>query len=539
MTTPFEEGNPNAKICILGEAPSHVEIKRNRPLVGPSGELLDNLLHMANIARRECYITNVFEQKVRKTISGNIVDTDGELLWSTNKGFTGTGMELAQGCLQRLENFKGNVIIALGATALSLLYGEQAIMKWRGSVLTSKQGYKIVPTVHPAAVLRGNYLWRYLLISDLVKAKETSDFPEVPGEDYSMIINPSHTEIMEYMKYCKEQKRLATDIECLNHQVSCFCLTPNVKESMCVPLYDEEGRDRWSVEQEAEIWTGYADLMGDESIMKINQNIIFDMGFLFTQNHIHTKGPIGDPMIAHHIMWPDFNKGLDFICSMHTNMPYYKDDGKVWMQPHADPYVFWKYNARDGIAALKCWEELDPLLDDGYRDTYNDTIDLFPSLLFMMARGMKVDTTNLQETKMDVQRKIEEKERELIEVADYEFNFNSPKQCQTYFYIHKGIKPYVSRKTGKPTTDDMAMARIYRRYRLKEAKIIQELRALSKLYGTYLDVQIDKDSWIRSSYNPRGTNTGRLSSSKNIFGGGMNMQNLHPEFKGFLVADND
>jgi DNA polymerase I-like protein with 3'-5' exonuclease and polymerase domains len=154
----------------------------------------------------------------------------------------------------------------------------------------------------------------------------------------------------------------------------------------------------------------------------------------------------------------------------------------------------------------------------------------------MMTRGIAVDVDRLKETKIDVQKKIKEREDELEKVADYPFNPASPKQCQEYFYSHKGHKPYVSRSTGRPTTDDKAMSRIFRRFRYPEAKLVQELRSLNKLSGTYLEVEYDKDERVRCSYNPRGTTTGRLSSSKTIFGTGMNLQNLHPEFKGFLVA---
>ena len=161
---------------------------------------------------------------------------------------------------------------------------------------------------------------------------------------------------------------------------------------------------------------------------------------------------------------------------------------------------------------------------------------MFPCLLYMMTRGIAVDVDRLKETKIDVQKKIKEREDELEKVADYPFNPASPKQCQEYFYSHKGHKPYVSRSTGRPTTDDKAMSRIFRRFRYPEAKLVQELRSLNKLSGTYLEVEYDKDERVRCSYNPRGTTTGRLSSSKTIFGTGMNLQNLHPEFKGFLVA---
>jgi len=154
-----------------------------------------------------------------------------------------------------------------------------------------------------------------------------------------------------------------------------------------------------------------------------------------------------------------------------------------------------------------------------------------------MTKGMKVDEERLQKTKIEVEGKIEAKRAELTEVVGYELNPLSPKQCQEHFYIRKGLKPYISRKTGNPTTDDKALARIFRRTRLPEAKLCQEIRSLEKLHGTYLEVDVDKDGRIRSSWNPRGTNTGRLSSSETITGSGMNFQNLHSEFKGFLVAD--
>jgi hypothetical protein len=49
-------------------------------------------------------------------------------------------------------------------------------------------------------------------------------------------------------------------------------------------------------------------------------------------------------------------------------------------------------------------------------------------------------------------------------------------------------------------------------------------------------VAFDADGRLRCSWNPRGTKFGRLSSSQTIFGTGMNLQNLSPKFKGFIVA---
>lgn len=541
MTNMYEEGDKESPICIVSISSGRIEARQGQPLAGPHGQIFDQCLHMAKIVRKEVYILTIFNIEIKQDIKSTwIKDLDNEFLWTKKSGLTELGLVAIKPFLDRVNNCKANVLVPLGGPALDILFNDIRIMKWRGSVLPGSDlidNRKIVPSLDPRQILKGKYLWRHLLVNDLSKAREQSFNREINIVKRTLIINPTFSEAIDYMHEAKKLYSFGSDIECLNHQVSCFCIAPSSLESMCIPLVVQGGRHRWSLEEEEAIWLLYASLLGDEKIMKINQNIIFDIGFLFSQMNIHTYGPIGDTMIAHHIMYPDFPKGLDFLCSMHTDIPYYKDDGKLWQKPWNDLELFWEYNARDGVAACAIWEEMDLLLDkDGYRQVYNDTIDLFPSLLYMMNRGIAVDRKELEITKEQVKSEIIQKEKYLIEVSDYPFSPTSPKQCQEYFYVNKGIKPYVNRSTGRPTTDDKAMSRIYRRYHFKEAKVVQELRSLHKLLGTYLEVGIDSDDRIRSSYNPRGTTTGRLSNSQTIFGTGMNMQNLHPEFKTFLIA---
>jgi DNA polymerase I-like protein with 3'-5' exonuclease and polymerase domains len=155
----------------------------------------------------------------------------------------------------------------------------------------------------------------------------------------------------------------------------------------------------------------------------------------------------------------------------------------------------------------------------------------------MMSRGVQLNTDTLNEVKARVKKEHEAKLSELVAASDYEFNPGSPKQCIEYFYGHKGISPYINRKTSKPTADDKAMARIFRKFELVEARLVQECRSLAKLLGTYLEVEYDKDKRLRCFYDPRGTKSGRLSSSKTIFDKGLNFQNLDPRFKGFITTD--
>src|SRR3954452_21739939 len=57
-------GNPNAKILIIGEAPSFEEEANERPFVGSSGRILDELLKNSGIHRSQCWVTNVFKYMI-------------------------------------------------------------------------------------------------------------------------------------------------------------------------------------------------------------------------------------------------------------------------------------------------------------------------------------------------------------------------------------------------------------------------------------------------------------------------------------------
>jgi uracil-DNA glycosylase len=540
-------GSPDAKILFLAEAPSYMELKVGAPLVGPSGDVFKNCLHQAGLARSQAYILNIWPYRVWKNErTGDFYVYDSrrapeDMLWHHNKGFTELGRADAQATLQRIERSSANIIVTMGAQAMELMLGDRRpIMKWRGSVLKGFNGRKVMPTVHPAATLHGTYVWRYLIADDFKKAKRHSDSPELVLPKRTILLKPRLNEVLEYIRHCRARGKFATDLEVVYHQVHCFCMCPQPDEAMVVPLVWEGQEPYWDIDAEIEIWKAYAEAMADEKVAKVNQNLIgFDIPFLLMQNNIFTYGPIYDTMIAQHIMYPDFNKGLDFIASVHTDEPYYKDEGKMWKGTGGSLEQFWIYNGKDGCVALEAWENLAAeMTTDGYWQTYNMTARLRNPLNFMYLKGFRVDQAGLEITKARVKGAIAQKQAELNAITGIELNVQSPKQCNTYFYETKRCHVYTN-KDGNPSTDDKCLTRIYRRYNLPEAKLVQEVRALMKLSGTYLEMIFDADSRMRCGWKPRGTWTGRLSSSKTIFGTGMNQQNLHPEFKEFLTADGD
>ena len=542
MPTPYEDGDPGAPICVLGEAPSNVEMKLGRPFVGPSGDVFKELLNTAGLSRRDCYVLNVWPWQVTKDRLGNIYSPYNEKLWDRNKGFTEQGDLESIPTIDKVRRCKANCVLTLGNPALdALISGHRPIGKWRGSPLYSKRvGKKLIPTFHPAATLHGVYVWRYLILWDLGKLKEELESPELTLPDRNLITAPTWSEVTEYFDLCTAAGRVCTDLEVINNHVNCFSLSYRKDEALTVPLVSERGEPYWSENEEIEIWLKYARLMGDENVQKINHNMIgFDAVFLLDKCNIYMHGNIGDTMIAQSILYPDFRMGLDMTASIHLRQPYWKDEGKIWKPNHNISWdQFQRYCGLDASCTLECWEILsEEMSRDGYWPTYNMTVALKEPLAYMTIRGLKVDREGLEKAKRAIEAKLSERSEELKKVAEYEFNPLSPKQCAEYFYEHCRNEPYRN-ATGGISTDDKALSRLVRKATKgsREAKVVQEIRALNKLKSTYLEVELDGDDRLRCSWNPRGTIFGRLSSSQTIAGTGMNLQNLHPEFKGFIVA---
>lgn len=539
------EGPRDAKIAFVGEAPGAEENKVGRPFVGPAGGLFDSCLRAAGIVRSQCYITNLV-----KTLPGPPKAPTDISKYYNKKGWTLTpsGNEARAQLVEELKGVSANIIVALGGPAISALTGPRSPLKWRGSIVPSAEGLfdrprKILCSLHPAYSLRGNYTTRYTIVSDFQKGVKYSELPGWDLPEKTLVVDMSFEEALAWIEHFKNQPSVAFDIEVTNHEVSCISFSSNGDIAVSIPFFNY-----WNEEQEIMLWKSIGELLNNPKIEKIGQNITgFDNSFLAQRNGIVVKGPIKDTMVAQHIMYPDFPKGLDFICSIRTDQPYYKDDGKQWRNVKDWP-KFRRYNAMDSVvtfeSATDIWQELK---DTGYERTYEITQRIFPVILYMSCRGIKANKEKLAEASRNVQGKIDTLQEELNRVVGHELNPSSPKQCIAYFYGELGLPPYTKStyedgeyKT-RVTCDDKALQRMCKpttsRPAIPAAKLVQELRGLIKLKGTYLDVEFDVDGRLRCAINPRGTVTGRLSTQETVFETGTNMQNLPPEVKIFLEAD--
>lgn len=532
---------PGAKIALVGQSPGNEELKHGRPFYerAPAGGLLTQCLNFAYIQRSTCHITNLFKEHPP---GGNI----SKWLSISEKGVvneTPKYHEALQELEAELREISPNVIVALGKEATYALVGTPDLGKWRGSVLESSliPGQKVIPSWHPAGCLVSrNYLGRFALVADLRKTKYQGEFPGVNLRERTLEIAKTIDDVHRWTDDISKRKiPFAFDIEVLNRQVSCISLSYNYSFAICIPFVHEGHKSYWTESDEAFVWRSLSDILSNPEIPKMGQNLLFDISFLAWMNNIITRGPILDTMIAQALLYPDLAKGLDFLCSIHTDVPYYKDEGKFWKTSQIKNWKQgWEYNAKDSVVIPEIWPKLEKELQaKKMMETYNRVVSTFPALTFMMIKGIKVNRTEMAAYSQSLEESYNTLAEELKEICGFDLNPNSHKQVSTYFYIYKKLKPYTKRG-GSITTDDTAMLRIERKG-FREAEIIRWMRKIKKLKGTYLDISLDEDDRLRSSINPVGATTGRISTSKNIFGNGMNTQNQPPESRVFLVPDDN
>jgi DNA polymerase len=162
--TVFGEGNPDALIMFIGEAPGEDEDRSGRPFVGKAGQLLTKILLSVGIQREEVYIANM----VKCRPPGNRTPT----------------LEEVEACFPYLEAqiaiVNPSVIVTLGSVSTGYLLGtKEPMSKLRGQWFDWRGGKRIFPMFHPSFLLRHESRVpgspKYLTWQDIQEVKRVYD----------------------------------------------------------------------------------------------------------------------------------------------------------------------------------------------------------------------------------------------------------------------------------------------------------------------------------------------------------------------------
>jgi uracil-DNA glycosylase len=135
----FGVGNPNADLMFVGEAPGADEDIQGEPFVGRAGQLLTKIIEAIDLKRSDVYIANIL--KCRPPNNRN-PEPDEVVTCSPFLN-------------RQIDVIRPRVIVALGSfAAKALLQSDAPISRIRGRIFDYRSGAKLIPTFHPAFLLR-------------------------------------------------------------------------------------------------------------------------------------------------------------------------------------------------------------------------------------------------------------------------------------------------------------------------------------------------------------------------------------------------
>lgn len=461
------------------------------PFTGPAGALLWRLL---GIERDACYVTNV-----RRDYSA----THPVPTWAE-------ATEALPHLRAELEATSAHIIVALGAQALFALTGHREISTYRGSVLPCSlvPGRKVLPTFHPSATFQTPE-WKYIIAADLRRVKREALTREIKRPHREYILNPDRVDAIELLRGMKDP--ISVDIETFGDNVSCVGISDDPHRAICFPFIG----GRLNPIELVSVWREMDRLFQRAGI--IGQNIQFDttrlerLGFQMPRIEF-------DTMLAHHLLYPEFDHDLGFIVSLYTEEPYYKDEGGF----HGDFERYWTYNCKDSACTYEARNGLLAELDAVSQTAYFQTqvMGLIRPVMSMQQCGLKVDFNRLNaaRTRTDLERQL--LQLQLDRAAGFDVNVRSTDDMRYLLYDTLGLTPVkTSDKTGKSSTDEGSLRHFaYNSPHADLIRLVIEVRKKRTLLSSFLNLETQEGGRYCASYMIHGTDSGRLSSkaSRNV-----------------------
>lgn len=541
-----DEGPENAPILFIGEAPGESEHEQGRPFIGMSGDILMSVLGRNGLSREEVRLSNLSHYRPYNNKFENLLHTDA----------------LQQGVRELYQYIKDHrpvVIVPLGSWPLSFLTGKKGIKKWRGSILPyiHDETIKVIPTFHPAAVLRDRGLYP-TFDTDIRRIREDSSTRAFNLPVRKFILDPRGMELEEATRTLCEAEYLATDIETVKRSTHILCVgfSPDPYHSVCIVPKHHEGRR--AIERILETPN-----------KKIYQNGTFDTTQLRINGYQLARDPLSekldrdyywDTLIGMHCLAPELPRSLEYQTSIFTREPYYKtvgrgtipDDEKGWSM-RTDPQTLYEYNAKDTGTTfeifLKQQEEI--LHNPSTLSTFDFEMSMLEVAAHIGEAGLYIDKVRRELLERVLLGKWNKKQFILDRLTGYTTNVRSPKLKEILYDKDKLGLPTRRNRDGALTTDEDAIVSLiaYCKDRLNTVvkadtkldwavklnvcQTILEIRGIRQVLSNYVleklrdgRNRISQDGRIRSTYKVGGTETGRWSAARYVDSSGFNPQTL-------------
>lgn len=568
------KGNPKGRILVIQDAPSAEDLEQGTPFTGPAGWRIKDWINGAGLQLNDVMFCNLDYY--------NFVNLDT---------FT--------------------IVVPVGEKILEkLLPGYPGLNKIRGSIYYNDR-LKIIPSLHPKDVLF-NTQWEYRCRADWKKIKEelVNGIFESPVRNHN--ISPDLADIKAFLESLRHESAVSMDIETWGGTIKCIGFAANERESIVIPTEESYWRKRTGDELDVHNAWDLIQLICSHPCAKIMQNGLFDAWWLLEYD-IRVENYIYDTLAMHHALWPRDNHSLDYLASIYTRQPYWKDEAKdadeivrVAKQGMEKLYV---YNGLDVTVTWEIWQKLQAeLMEAGLLDFYKTHYaEMFQPLLSLMRCGISVDREGMDALRVRLLAdalELRDRASQLVGEPLYTFDktkceremlhgylyfLNNPNQYSLDFDTmqrwlsdskypegtvekkwnelqEKGISDAClikvleemklpksatgATKSGRMKVDNISLRKIQKYYEDRKTmddvgSKVRELvditldhRRNKKLASFLTDSKIDDDNRLRCTYKFT-TKTGRLASSKNPRGTGMNLQNIDRQLRHLFTASKD
>lgn len=572
-------GPKDAEIVIVGEAWGAEEAATGKPLLGSSGTEFDRMLAEAGLDRTKCLVTSVIASRPASGETWRFLHSKEE--GQPRVGGISPRPELVSEVRRlyaQIHSHPRRLVIALGNYALWALTNEagsavlrqsngrpiakeiapyvpDSIMSWRGSMwymledrfatVPKYSKTPLLPIIHPTTILKA---WdtRAVTVHDL-KAR----VPMALKGDWRHRNPPVFLAPPTFEQCCNRLKlwignadrgtiiELAEDIETARGFITCLGLADSVNFAMSIPFIRKDGSGGfvswWTIEQETEIVRLLRILNSHPNVRIVGQNFIYDTQYIQFWMAVIPKLDF-DTMLAQNVMFPGTPKALDYLSSLFCKYHWY------WKEDHKE----WNLSGTiEDLLVYNCWDNVRTFEIAQSQRAVLKQIGMEPQMAFkmrvndlclrMMNRGILVDRTKRSSMLMELNTALQDTYRELEQIIPQEMVspdnktpwYRSSKQQNYLFYDALGFRTIQNRKTGNPTVGKEALMELKKRHP-EFSGLFNRLDVAGSVANTATVIQspIDSDFRMRCSYNPGGTETHRLSSSKSAFGTGTNLQNL-------------
>jgi len=342
---------------------------------------------------------------------------------------------------------------------------------------------------------------------------------------YQLVSHPTERKLL--MRNLMQQREVCLDLEttALNSmEAEAVGLALSYAPGKAYYVHLPEGQAKDILEE-------FRPLFESERILKIGQNLKYDLGVLRNYD-LRVQPPFFDTMLAHYLINADMRHNMDVLAE--TYLQYRpqsietligKKGKKQGNMRQVDPTKIAEYAGEDADITLQLKQVLAPkLAETGGRKVLEDIeLPLMPVLLDMEREGIHLDKEALALLSEKLSKEITALEKAIVELAGEDFNIASPRQLGQVLFDRLKLKDKPKKtKTGQYATSEDILEELAQEHEI--AARILDYRQIVKLKNTYVDALPElihpRTGRVHTSFMQAIAATGRLSSQS------PNLQNI-------------